>query len=72
LPILISGAAGQKKIASLIKKETFVARFRNWPLLGFAFCNKTGKKVGWVECNETQQILEKAQPNLRNKKINHS
>jgi hypothetical protein len=29
--------------SSLIEKETFVARFRIRPLLGFAFRDKTGK-----------------------------
>jgi hypothetical protein len=38
-----SGAAGKKKTASLIKKETFGVRFRNRPLLGFAIRNNTGK-----------------------------
>jgi len=37
-----SAAAGQKT-ASLIEIETFSARFRNRPLLGFAFRNYTGK-----------------------------
>ena len=32
-----------KKTVSLIKKETFRARFGNRPLLGFAFRNNTGK-----------------------------
>jgi hypothetical protein len=40
--LLFSPAAGQKK-ASLIEIETFGARFRNRPLLGFAFRNTTGK-----------------------------
>jgi hypothetical protein len=31
-----------KKTASLIKKETLVVRFRNRPLLGFAFGYNTG------------------------------
>jgi hypothetical protein len=31
------------RAASLIEKETFGARFRNWPLLGFAIRNNTGK-----------------------------
>jgi len=36
--------------------------------LGFAFRKNAGQNVGWVECNETQQSLEKAQPNLQNAK----
>ena len=32
-----------KKTARLIEIETFGARFRNRPLLGFAFRNNTGK-----------------------------
>jgi len=32
-----------RRAASLIEKETFGARFRNWPLLGFAIRNNTGK-----------------------------
>ena len=38
-----NSAAGQKKSASLIEIETFGSRFRNWPLLGFAFRNNSGK-----------------------------
>ncbi|MGD1975652.1 MAG: hypothetical protein PVH37_19340 [Desulfobacterales bacterium] len=32
-----------KKTASLIEKETFWARFRNWPLLGFATRDNIGR-----------------------------
>jgi hypothetical protein len=32
-----------KKTPDLIEKETFGARFRNQPLLGFAIRNNTGK-----------------------------
>jgi hypothetical protein len=39
----IRAAPLAKKTASLIKKETFEARFENRPLLGFAFRNNTGK-----------------------------
>jgi len=31
------------RASRLIGKETFGARFRNWPLLGFAIRNNTGK-----------------------------
>jgi hypothetical protein len=37
-----SPAAG-KKTARVIEIETFGARFRNWPLLGFTFRNNIGK-----------------------------
>ncbi|CAB1081607.1 hypothetical protein D1AOALGA4SA_9254 [Olavius algarvensis Delta 1 endosymbiont] len=35
-------------------------------IVGFRLLHKRGQYVGWVEFNETQQFLEKNQPNLLN------
>jgi hypothetical protein len=43
----------RRRAASLIKKETFGARFRNRPLLGFAFRNNTGKMWPRIEPTPT-------------------
>jgi hypothetical protein len=35
-------------------------------VVGFRLSKYQRPNVGWVECNETQQSMELAQPNLRN------
>jgi hypothetical protein len=39
----VSAQPPAKKTAGLIENETFLARFQNLPLLGFAFRDNTGK-----------------------------
>jgi hypothetical protein len=37
-------------------------------VVGFRISQYHRQKVGWIECNETQQSLVQAQPNLQNAK----
>jgi hypothetical protein len=60
-----SPAAGQKNGRSN-RGRNFLGLVPKSAVVGFR--NNSGKNVGWIECNETQQSLECAQPNLPNAK----
>ena len=56
-----------KKTASLIEKETFGARFRNRPLLGFAFRNNTGKMEVGLSATKPNKAWSKLNPTYKGK-----
>jgi len=54
-----------KKTAGQIEIETFWSSVPKSAVVGFRMMHSNRQSVGWVECNETQQRLEQAQPNLQ-------